>query len=205
MQKIILNKTNYYGLFDLIIMDKELFKALSLRYTPLISNIINNNVKFFRFRETIKWRFGFDECVAIFACCDSKTKILTINIGAVDYALRINEPLHIEYFILHEIRHIYQYMEIDDHMNNSSACINPELAKKWANEVERYTSAIDKDGNENPEYYKQDLEFDAFAFAFAVIKHKYGDIPYIQKPTKYGEEFDRTVGGWCQTFQSENL
>ena len=35
-------------------------------------------------------------------------------------------------------------------------------------------SAINKEGNKNPEYYKQDLEFDVFAFA--VIKYKYGDI-----------------------------
>ncbi len=186
-------------------MDEQLFELLRVRYTPLITNIINDNVKFFRFRETIRWRFGFDERVAIFACCDRKTKILTINIAAVDFALRINEPLHIEYFVLHEIRHIYQYMEIDDYINNSSNCNNPELAQKWAKEVECYSSAINKDGNENPEYYKQDLEFDAFAFAFAVMKHKYGDILYIQKPTKYGEEFYRTVDDWRQTFQSENL
>ena len=186
-------------------MDNQLLEALSIKYAPIITNIINENVKFFRFRETIKWQFGFDERVAIFACCDRKTKILTINIAAVDFALRINEPLHIEYFVLHEIRHIYQYMEIDDYINNSSDCNNAELAQKWAKEVERYAPAINKEGNENPEYYKQDLEFDAFAFAFAVMKYKYGDIPYIQKPTKYGEEFDETVEGWCQTFQSEGL
>lgn len=186
-------------------MDRQLFEALSIKYAPFITNIIKENVKFFRFRETIKWGFGFDERIAIFACCDRKTKILTINIGAVDYALRINEPLHIEYFVLHEIRHIYQYMEIDDYKNNSSACSNPDLAQKWANEAEQYKPAINKEGNENPDYYKQDLEFDAFAFAFAVIKYKYGKIPYIEKPTCYGDEFDKTVDEWCKTFQSEHL
>lgn len=186
-------------------MDKQLFKELGIRYAPLITSIINDNVRFFRFRETIKWQFGFDEHIAIFACCDRKTKILTINIAAVDYALRINEPLHIEYFLLHEIRHIYQYIEIDDYKNNISACNNPELAQKWADEAEQYTPAIDNEGDENPEYYKQDLEFDAFVFAFAVMKYKYGEISYIKKPTKYGEEFDNNVDSWCQTFQSENL
>ena len=186
-------------------MDKQLFEELRIRYAPIITSIINDNVKYFRFRETIKWQFGFDERVAIVACCNRKTNILTINIGAVDFALRINEPLQIEYFLLHEIRHIYQHKEIDDYKNNISACNNPELAKKWADEEDKYVAAVNQDGKENAEYYKQDLEFDAFAFAFAVIKHKYGEIPYIQKPTKYGEEFDKTVEGWCQTFQSENL
>lgn len=186
-------------------MDNQLFKALSIRYAPIITNIINENVKFFRFSEPIKWRFGFNERIAIFASCDRKTKTLTINIASVDYALKINEPIQIEYFLLHEIRHIYQYIEIDDYMNNSPACNNPELAQKWANEVEQYTPAVNKEGNENPEYYKQDLEFDAFAFAFAVIKYKYKEIPYIQKPTKYGDEFDKTVEDGYQTFQSEEL
>lgn len=186
-------------------MDNQLFEILTIRYTPLITNIINDNVQFFRFRETIKWRFGFDERVAIFACCDRITNILTINIASVDYALRINESRQIEYFLLHEIRHIYQHIEIEDYKNNTSACNNWELAQKWAAEEEQYISALDKEGKENAEYYEQDMEFDAFAFAFAVMKYKYGEIPYIQKPTKYGEEFDETVAGWCQTFQSEGL
>ena len=117
-------------------MNNHLFEILRVKYTPLITSIINDNVKYFRFRETIKWQFGFDEQIAIFACCDRKTKILIINIAAVDYAIRINEPLQIEYFVLHEIRHIYQYMEIDDCINSSSDCNNPELAQKWAKELE---------------------------------------------------------------------
>ena len=186
-------------------MDKQLFEALNVKYAPLITRIINDNVKFFRFRETIKWRFGFDDQVAIFAWCDRKTNILTINIGAVDFALRINEPLQIEYFLLHEIRHIYQHKEIADYKNNIAACNNPELAKKWADEEDNYIVAVNQNGKENAEYYKQDLEFDAFAFAYAVMKYKYGKIPYITIPKAYGEEFSQVVEDWDKTFKIEKL
>lgn len=186
-------------------MDKQLFEELRICYAPIITSIINSNSKFFRFRETIKWQFNFDERVAIFACCDRKTNILTINIGAVDFAFRINEPLQIEYFLLHEIRHIYQHMEIADYNNNISACNNPDLAKKWADEEKKYVAAINQEGKENAEYYKQDLEFDAFAFAYAVMKYKYGNVPYITIPKAYGNEFSQVVEDWCKTFQEENL
>ena len=69
----------------------------------------------------------------------------------------------------------------------------------------QYVPALNKDGKGNAEYYEQDLEFDAFAFAYAVIKYKYGDVRYIFKPTRYGKEFDEMVENWCQTFQSEGL
>ena len=77
-------------------MDKWLFEALSIKYAHFITSLINDNVKFFRFRETIKWQFGFNERIAIFAWCNRITNILTINIASVDYALRINEPYQIE-------------------------------------------------------------------------------------------------------------
>ena len=186
-------------------MDKQLFEQLRIRYAPIITSIINSNVKFFRFQETIKWQFNFDERVAIFACCDRNTNILTINIGAVDFAFRINEPLQIEYFLLHEIRHIYQHMEIADYKNNLSACNNPELAKKWADEEEKYVAAVNQEGKENAEYYKQDLEFDAFAFAYAVMNYKYGEVPYISIPKAYGKEFLQVVEDWRTTFEAEKL
>ena len=186
-------------------MDKQLFEILNVRYASIINKIIDDNIKFYRFRETIKWRFGYDERVAIFAWCDRNTNILTVNIGSVDFAFSINEPLHIEYFLLHEIRHIYQHKEIADYKNNISACNDPVLAKKWAEEEENYVPAISNNGKENAEYFKQDLEFDAFAFAFAVMKYKYGEIPYINKPSKYGEEFDNVVNDWCRIFKQDGL
>lgn len=61
------------------------------------------------------------------------------------------------------------------------------------------------DGSENPKYFNQDMEFDAYAFAYAVMKYKYGEISYLYKPTAYGNEFDETVEDWCKAFKSEGL
>ena len=88
-------------------IEKELFERLQLQYSPIISDIMNSNVRFYRTNQTIRWGFGYNERVAIFAWCNRKTNIVTVNIAAVDFALQQNEPLDIEYFLLHEIRHIY--------------------------------------------------------------------------------------------------
>ena len=46
-------------------MDKFLFNKLCNKYSPIITKLINQNIKFYRFHETIRWQFGFDERVAI--------------------------------------------------------------------------------------------------------------------------------------------
>lgn len=115
-------------------IEKELFERLQQQYSPIISDIINSDVEFYRTNQTIRWKFGYDERVAIFAWCNRKTNIVTVNIAAVDFALQQNEPLDIEYFLLHEIRHIYQHLEIEDYRNDPTKCNNAELAKKWSEE-----------------------------------------------------------------------
>ena len=48
-------------------IEKELFELLRQQYSPVISNIINSDVGFYRTNRTIQWKFGYDERVAIFA------------------------------------------------------------------------------------------------------------------------------------------
>lgn len=187
-------------------IEKQLFEYLQYQYSPIISDIINSNVGFYRTNQTIKWRFGYDERVAIFAWCDKKTNIITVNIAAVDFSFQKNEPLHIEYFLLHEIRHIYQHLEIEDYRADPSKCNNEELTKEWAEEENNYVTALDKDGNENAEYFAQDMELDAFAYSYAVMKYKYGEVEYLYIPKVYrNEEFDKIVAKWQETFKDENL
>lgn len=152
-------------------IEKELFELLQQQYSPIISDIINSDVEFYRTNQTIRWKFGYDERVAIFAWCNRKTNIVTVNIAAVDFALQQNEPLDIEYFLLHEIRHIYQHLEIEDYRNDSTKCNNAELAKKWSEEEDNYVTALNKEGKENTDYFLQDMEMDAFAYAYAVMKY----------------------------------
>lgn len=186
-------------------MDNRTFQELQSRYAPVINDIIASNVKFYRFNKTINWQFCYDERVAIFGSYNNKRDILSINICFVAFSFERNEPLHIEYFLLHEIRHIFQFIEMSDFKAGRETYIDSEIIKKWISENENYIGVLNENGSENQNYFKQDMEFDAYAFAFAVMKYKYGKIPYLYKPSKYGEEFDNTVENWCQTFQSENL
>lgn len=187
-------------------IEKELFELLRQQYSPVISNIINSNVRFYRTNQTIQWGFDYDERVAIFACCDKKTNIVTVNIAAVDFSFQQNEPLHIEYFLLHEIRHIYQHLEIEDYRNDPTKCNNAELAKKWSEEEDNYVTALNKEGKENTDYFLQDMEMDAFAYAYAVMKYKYGEVKYLYLPEVYhNDEFDKIVNEWQVAFKNEGL
>ena len=187
-------------------IDKQTFDMMQKCYSPIISRIIDSNQKYYRSNQTIKWRFSFDDKIAVFAWCNRTTNIITINIASVDHALRVKEPLNIEYFLLHEIRHIYQHLEIDDYKNNPDNCNNIYLAKKWCEEESNYVPAVDQNGIENKEYFGQDMEMDAFAYAFAVMKHKYGAVPYLYLPEEYqNERFNGIVNEWIEAFNLEGL
>lgn len=188
------------------LIEKELFEYLQQNYAPVINTIIESNVRFYRTNQTIQWRFGYDDSVAIFAWCNRKTNIVTVNIAAVDFALQQNEPLDIEYFLLHEIRHIYQHLEIEDYRNDPTKCNNAELAKKWSEEEDNYVTALNKEGKENTDYFLQDMEMDAFAYAYAVMTYKYGEVKYLYIPKAYrNDEFDKTVNEWQIAFKKEGL
>lgn len=187
-------------------IDKSLFEHLQQQYSTIISNIINSNVRFYRTSQTIQWRFGYDESVSIFACCNRGTNVVTVNIAAVDFSFQQNEPLHIEYFLLHEIRHIYQHLEIEDYRKDPTKCNNAELAKKWSEEEDSYVTALNEEGEENTGYFSQDMEMDAYAYSYAVMKYKYGEVEYLYIPQTYqNDEFDEIVNEWQVAFKNEGL
>lgn len=188
-------------------MKTQLLNYLQNQYAPFVNNIIESNVRFYRMNQPIRWRFFFDERVAIVALCDKITNMVAVNIASVDFAFRQkNEPLTIEYFLLHEIRHIYQHLEIESYTKNPSLCSDSTLAKKWLDEESNYVKALNEDGIENKAYFAQDMEMDAFAFSYAVMLYKYGEIPYITAPKEYqNETFNRIVKNWIDTFKKEGL
>ena len=56
------------------------------------------------------------------------------------------------------------------------------------------------------EYFAQDMEMDAFAYAYAVMKYKYGGVKYLYVPKAYhNNEFDRIVNEWQVAFKNEDL
>ena len=47
---------------------------------------------------------------------------------------------------------------------------------------------------------------DAYAYAFAVMKYKYGEIKYLYVPDAYKNgEFNNIVGEWIEAFRNEML
>ena len=183
-------------------MDRDFLNTLCIQYAPIIDTLINENIKFYRFQEKIRWQFSFTEKLAKFSWCDPKTNVVYMNIGSVHMSLYRNEPLLIEYYLMHEIRHVYQHIEINNYKNNPDKCTNPSLAKKWAEEEEIYN----KPTSNSTSYFQQNMEFDAFVYAHSVLKYKYKKLPdYITRPNAYGQEFDDAVNNWCETFKNENL
>lgn len=85
-------------------------------------------------------------------------------------------------------------------------CNSIDLAKKWSDEEKNYVTALDKSGDENAGYFAQDMEMDAFAYAYAVMLYKYGKVPYLYIPKIYeNEEFYAIVDEWMNAFKNECL
>ncbi len=186
-------------------MNEAVFKELSKMFAPMITTIIESNVKYYRFCKKIRWTFGHNENSKIYAWVGRKDDTVYINLAALLDSLNDRQPHTIEYFILHEIRHLFQHNEINDYTANNDCVVSKDLIEKWIYEGEHYVTAIDSNGNENADYFTQDSEMDAYAFAFAVMKHKYGNIDYLYVPESYSEDFYTLVNDWLEQFNKENL
>ncbi|MBO7573823.1 MAG: hypothetical protein J6T25_03505 [Bacilli bacterium] len=186
--------------------NKDHFKRLIEVYSPLIKLLIESNQIYTDIDEPIKWCFAWDDNVSITATVNRITNVLSINLAFVDAAFKCNKVYEIEYFILHEIRHIYQHIQIVLYKDGKSE-IGEEYIKRWIVEGENYIKSLDKDGNENIKYFKQDCELDAYAFSYAVMHHKYSgkydSLLYL--PELYGEElksvFDLAVRDFLEGIQ----
>ena len=174
-------------------------ESLEQLYKPIIQKIIDDNRRFYGFQQIIEWDFFANENVAIVGMVSNNLK-LQINLYSVEVAYTRNEPLNIEYFILHEIRHIYQRLFILYCRQNYIEDIS---AIQWERELNGYIS-IEQDENT---YYNQSIEFDAFCYSYAVMMYKYGKVPYIDYPKFYHltDEFDNKVSKWMRIFESQNL
>ena len=185
-------------------MEVEDFSLLSKSYAPIIEKMISDNFRFYGFQQTIKWGFVYDKDVSIFGAHDRKTNILKINLLSV-MASYLRKDFHtIEYFLMHEIRHIFQRIEIEDYINGKATAVDENIVKRWKEEEEHYVTALDKDGNENKEYFSQDLELDAYAFAYAIMVYKYGKNLNLYIPPYYGDEFYSIVDEWLTVFKEDD-
>lgn len=170
------------------------------KYKPFIQKIIDSNVNFYGFENKIEWEFFENNNIACVGIAKADLK-LYININSVIHAIEINEPLQIEYFILHEIRHIYQRRYVIMYKTDQIHCPNPELAKTYDYEFRNYIKPDKLD-----QYYMQQIEFEAFLFSYSVMLYKYGNINYIQLP-KYLESLgvQKYINSWISIFKEKKL
>lgn len=189
-------------------MDKNELKMRSELYAPIIKNIIEKDVKFFMFKQTVKWAFNYGEESSIIAVV-GKDNIVEINLFSVMSYYMVGDLYTVEYFLLHEIRHVFQNLIIEDYKNGEEVPFCKELVEQWIFEGDpkNYIKALDKDGNENEGYFKQDIEIDAYAFSLAVMKHKYkeDEIKHLYVPHQFGDDFWLIVNDWIRYFKVEKL
>lgn len=156
-------------------MDKNFFSNLSKQYGSLIGWLIESNSIYLTIDIKIRWCFAWDENTSITGAVNRNTNIMSVNVLFVDEAYKDNRIFDIEYFLLHELRHIYQHNQIERY-KKSEYSVDPIYIEKWMIEGSNYIKALDEKGNENIEYYKQDCELDAYAFSYAIMKYKYKGI-----------------------------
>lgn len=180
------------------------YKSLEDKYRTLIQKIIEDNKKFYEldFDINIKWKFFADENVSLVAKTNRKTLELEVNIFAVDFSHQINEPLTIEYYILHEIRHIYQIICVNNISSNK--CPDLKKAKIYEKEFKNYSNPL----RSTDSYFNQFTEFEAFVFSYSAMKYKYGDIKYINYPDFYNKQnfdIEKHIKNWLEIFKNKNL
>ena len=193
---------------EVFVMNANEFKDLYNQYNPIFEPIINKMIKddfkYLMINEKIKWCFGFDENATIMGACNRKTNVITLNILSLIHAYKNQLMIDVEYFLVHEMRHIFQHLEIKEFKHGNETVVDKDIIEKWIYESRNYVVALDSNGKENEEYFRQDSEMDAYAFSFAFMKYKYGKekIENLYLPKAYEEDFFSIVNDFIEFFKS---
>ena len=183
--------------------DDQKIEMLVYQYTPFVDYIVFSSKRFLRISDPIKWKFFFNERTSLTAKYDKTEKGIMINIGFVDFAFEQREPYQVEFFILHELRHWYQYSEMEKYKTDPTTCDNPPLVEKWLKESAKYIPPSVGGDKNNADYYSQDMETDAFAFAYAVVSYKYGKgLPHLLPRAYENEAFFKRADALIEQFKT---
>ena len=184
---------------------QEQFDFLSNRYASCIQDMLRQNMPFFKFRKQPIWSFMFDEQISIWGATNKESNTVRLNIAAVDFAFRTGQQLMIEQFALHEFRHLYQYGEIESfNSGNYDGKESIDRVKRWAHEYEHYIGPETNGNKTVNEYYDQDIEFDAFTFAYAALNFKYSGLPeYIKMPEYYIGKYEEYADALKELFKAQ--
>lgn len=188
-------------------ISKEQFEQLTAKYSPLVKWLFESNQMYTSIDETIRWCLVWDDNAEITAVVNRKTNVISVNLAFVDEEYTNNRIYVIEYFLLHEMRHVYQHIEIKKYKNKENT-VGDEYIERWIKEGSNYISSVDKEGKENIDYFRQDCELDAYAFSFTTMHIKYHGIydsllymPEIYK-NELKEEFDSAFKDFLGVYNS---
>lgn len=135
-----------------------------------ISSILRADRKYFMFDIDIEYSLIFDDDLSFVARWNKGTNHIDININAIQEAAD-NDELHlIEYYLLMEIRHIYQYLSLINKIDRSNIYFERDVLKELKHDFDNPINRSDED-----EYFSQISVVDAYSFALAVMKIKYDD------------------------------
>lgn len=87
---------------------KKVYDKYNKIFAPMISKMIQDNYKYFQISEIIRWGFRYHNDLAIMGTCDRKNNVIHLNIFSVKKAYEDNNLMDVEYFIIHEARHVFQ-------------------------------------------------------------------------------------------------
>lgn len=188
-------------------ISKAQIKQLTTKYSPLVKWLFESNQIYTNIDETIRWFLVWDDNTAITAAVNRKTNIIRVNLAFINEAYNSNRIYDIEHFLLHEMRHVYQHIQIKKSENKENT-VGDKYIERWIKEGSSYISSVDKEGKENIDYFKQDCELDAYAFSFAIMHIKYHGMydsllymPEIYK-NELKEEFDSAVKDFLETYSN---
>ncbi|MBQ9784563.1 MAG: hypothetical protein IJW29_03585 [Clostridia bacterium] len=184
-------------------MEQELFERLKMRYADVVEKIIFENRRFFFQPLPIPWEFSWNDDVSFIASYSRKTGVLKVNLNAVDFYVSNDTPLIIECFLIHEIRHRYQSINMHQYCIDHNTCVDAEYARRCIDSYDNYIDPVDENGQTNPAYYYNYVEEDAFAYSHAVMRLKYGYVPYLMPPIYYDADFDNIVNLYMQMVKSK--
>ena len=173
-------------------MDTVTLDEMAKKYYPILNHIVKQNKKFYCFSNDVHIRLFFNENPAIVAKCNRANGIIDVNILAVNIAYQLeNKPLIIEWYLLHEIRHLYQHFCTDLLLHDPLNCPDTNFAMRCKDNFDNYINPEDSNGNIDSQYCHQFIEFDAFVFSYSVMCLKYGELEYLRRslPKALGEEF----------------
>lgn len=150
----------------------ENVEELKEKHKDLIQEYIDSTQKILNLPFKLEWHYFENEDVNVFAY--HKNFQIYVNMNSVIDSVNKNEPKWIEYFIIHETFHLFQKLSIQRNDQNP-------VVEQWKYEFDNYI----KPTEDKEKYYLQRVEFDAFAYAYAVMLYKYKSPSYIKFPQFY--------------------